>query len=152
MQTERDIGKTTTPAGINSDRKQRLFFCSSCEGWGGSEELWSGAALKMAAAGHHVLASKYNVDFGHESIKNLISAGVLLEDYNIERPIPLRFLKSAANRVLPRRMHYRFHGRQQETYIKRLGREKYDLGVVSQGENFDGLRYVHICERVGLPY
>jgi glycosyltransferase involved in cell wall biosynthesis len=134
------------------ERKYRLFFCSSCDGWGGSEELWSGSARNLAESGHHILVSKHNVDYENQRIVSLLEAGATVEDYNIEPRIRMRFLRSAANRVLPRKMHFRFHGRQQETYVKRLYGTKYDLGVVSQGENFDGLGFVRICQRVGLPY
>ena len=151
MQSEMEVS-TVSSVSSHSLRQWRLFFCSSCDGWGGSEELWSGAARHMAGIGHHILASKHNVDFRIDRIRSLLSVGALVEDYNIEPKLKYRFLRSAANRMLPRTMHFRFHGRQIDTYVKRLAAGHYDLAVISQGDNFDGLNYVSICQRVGLPY
>ena len=62
---------------------QRTFlFLSSCpEPWGGSEELWSSAAKRLACDGHRVHAIKTLVDFEHKRIKELTEVGITLDDY-----------------------------------------------------------------------
>ncbi len=60
----------------------RFLFVSSMSShpWGGSEELWAGAAYELSKAGHEVSASVQKWPQTHSKIKHLQSAGVLLNE------------------------------------------------------------------------
>src|SRR6185437_8079620 len=59
-----------------------FFFLSSCpETWGGSEELWYAAALRLVNAGHKVTVCKTVVDRTHPRIVELLRTGAGVHDY-----------------------------------------------------------------------
>jgi hypothetical protein len=59
-----------------------FLFLSSCpEPWGGSEELWSAAAHKLASGAHRVTVCKTLVDREHPRIAELLGAGIDVNDY-----------------------------------------------------------------------
>jgi glycosyltransferase involved in cell wall biosynthesis len=114
---------------------RRFTFVSTCpESWGGSEELWSGAARVLAERGHHVTAFKTALDEGHPSIRRLKS---LCTVRNLPRPPRLQPLATRAHLLL---------------LAVRLTARRPDLVVVSQGDNHDGLHFGHLCRKLRIPY
>jgi glycosyltransferase involved in cell wall biosynthesis len=76
-------GGLEVPSAIGSGDKvlpsrQRIVFFSTQEGdsWGGSEELWSQTALRLAAEGFPVTASVRAWSPPHQRVLNLIEGGV----------------------------------------------------------------------------
>lgn len=128
----------------------RFLFLSSCpEPWGGSEELWSGAARILARQGHHVLACKTGVDETHPRIIAMVQDGVNVEDYH---KYCMSRTRMYINRVLPYRFQFLPWDLRKVILIENLRKTSYDLAIISQGENFDGLNFVDICNEVGIPY
>lgn len=126
-----------------------VFFSSCTHTWGGSEELWAGAAALLAEGGHSVTIFKTCVDPNHPRIRRLLSRGCHIRDlhqvclpYWIRLPRPLVRLTGIgpAQRVI--RPLVRAH----------LANLNPDLVVVSQGANFDGLAYSDLCRISGRPY
>jgi glycosyltransferase involved in cell wall biosynthesis len=114
-----------------------LTFISTCpEPWGGSEELWSGAAAVLAGGGHRVAAFKTVVDAAHPTIRRLKSLSCPVR--NLRRP-PL----------LPQPLVTRSHLLALAAHL--MGRRP-DLVVVSQGDNYDGLHFGYLCRKLRLPY
>jgi glycosyltransferase involved in cell wall biosynthesis len=123
-----------------------LLFLSPCpEAWGGSEDLWSGAAGRLAQAGHTVAAYKTVVEQGSPEIRQLAQSGVRVFD---ARPAHRSELVRAAFRVSPRAA-LRWSNRSFERDVDEL---RPDLVLVSQSENFDGLHFAEFCRRRGLRY
>ena len=128
----------------------RFVFFSSCpHPWGGSEELWAGAAALLAERGHTVTIFKTSVDPNHPRIRRLLALGCHIRDlHQVCLPSRIR---------LPRPM-IRFTGRgPAQRAIRPLVRTclanlKPNLVVVSQGANFDGLVYSDLCRVSGRPY
>jgi glycosyltransferase involved in cell wall biosynthesis len=128
----------------------RFVFFSSCEHpWGGSEELWAGAAALLAEGGHSVTIFKTCVDPDHPRIRRLLALGCHIRDlHQVCLPSRIR---------LPRPV-VRFTGRgPAQRAIRPLVRTHLtnlnpDLVVVSQGANFDGLAYSDLCRISGRPY
>jgi glycosyltransferase involved in cell wall biosynthesis len=126
-----------------------VFFSSCSHPWGGSEELWAGAAALLAGSGHSVTIFKTCVDPNHPRIRRLLALGCRIRDLHqvclphwIRLPRPLvrvtgRGPAQSAIRPLVR------------TLLKSL---KPDLVVVSPGANFDGLVYSDLCRISGRPY
>ena len=54
----------------------RILFVSSLEGWGGSEELWSRAAVNLIAEGFNVSASVVKEPQPHKRVLDLIRRGI----------------------------------------------------------------------------
>jgi glycosyltransferase involved in cell wall biosynthesis len=100
----------------------RIAFVSTMGGaaWGGSEALWSGAALRAREAGHEVLASVYDHGSPPEQIAALARAGVRVDfrRKGIHRRIdePLAALR---------------------TRFRALGRFDPDVVCVSQGASYE---------------
>ena len=57
-----------------------VFFSSCSHPWGGSEELWAGAAALLAEGGHSVTIFKTCVDPDHPRIYRLLALGCHIRD------------------------------------------------------------------------
>lgn len=125
----------------------RFVFISSCtHPWGGSEELWGGAAARLAEGGHSVTIFKACVDPDHPRIRRLLELGCRIRDLQqVCLPHSVR---------LPRTL-LKLTGRQR--VIRPLLRTQLtglnpDLVVISQGANFDGTAYGDLCRISGRAY
>ena len=165
-----------------ADSAAHLLFLSSCpEPWGGSEELWAGAARRLCRAGYRVSACKTLVVPTHPRIEELRGDGIVVEDYwgfpplRSLAPLSAGLLRGAAAftfRAVSSRLSARpaeaesdaksgagtnFWKRAllsayQQVFLRRLRGIAPDFAVISQGENFDGLHYAESCRSVGIPY
>lgn len=124
----------------------RFVFISTMAGysWGGSEELWSRAALRLRAEGHHVAAAVGWRPQTPEQVAHLVEQGI---EVFLQTPpfssLPARAWRKALARVAPP-----FGDRE----LRWLLRQKPDLVCVSNGGNVDGLRFMAMCLDHGLPY
>ncbi|HEX3098370.1 MAG TPA: glycosyltransferase family 4 protein [Usitatibacter sp.] len=107
--------------------------------WGGSEELWSGAAARLLDAGHSVAAHVFAWHPRVPQIEKLRKAGASI----IERPgwsrAPVRMLRFALGRPLSAAPFAR-------------GDSMPDLVVVSQGHPFEGVPVMNECAKRGWKY
>lgn len=115
----------------------RLLFVSSMSilPWGGSEKLWSQAATRLAAEGHEVWSSQPNISRGHPAALELQQAGLRT---TFRRPKQGRF-NPILNRLKPE-------------IAGLVDRIKPDLVVISQGNNKDGLDWMHYCSSHQVPF
>jgi len=107
--------------------------------WGGSEELWSQAAIQLKREGHDVLAS---VEFWprlSDKVTALSKQGIRLE---------IHFSEQAGG---GRRFWNNLTRRSQRSY-DRLKRFKPDLVVISQGYNSGGFGWAKVCREAATPY
>ncbi len=141
-----------TPPGSPTREPQKTFyFFSSCpEPWGGSEELWAGAAEELQKRGHRVLACKTYVSYDHFRIKQLETAGIPVHEYFLKFRRPS--IRRTLNRILPNRYNFPTRNRLQELWIRRIRESKVDLVIVCQSANHDGLAAADICIQAGVPY
>lgn len=135
---------------MSQSKLLRFAFISTCpEKWGGSEELWCGAAVNLAEAGHQISVFKTNVDKQHHRITLLDSVDCKVQDLiSFRFPLPLRL----ANRFLPYPYYYPEHKSRSILLIRQLKIYQPDLIVISQGENFDGMWYAEMVRKKGFPY
>ena len=126
-----------------------VFFSSCSHPWGGSEELWAGAAALLAGGGHSVTIFKTSVDPKHSRIYQLLAFGCRVRDlHQVCLPHWIRLPRSLV--WLTRRGPVQSAIRPLlQTYLTNLNP---DLVVVSQGGNFDGLAYSNLCRISGHPY
>ena len=123
----------------------RFVFISTMSGhrWGGSEELWSQAALRLHEEGHEVSASVVWWPQLSPNVLALKERGIKLSVRKLPRhhAAPLR-----AWHTLKRQFNF-----EAET-AKWLRRQRPDLIVVSQGGNLDGLECMKFCREANLPF
>lgn len=120
----------------------RFAFVSTMGGlpWGGSEELWSGAALRLAQRGHAVAASVVGWQSDPRQLVALQRMGV-----NINRRPRIHGLTTRAfNRILRR-------SGGDATY-QWLERFRPDLVVISQGDALGGVEWMLGCRSKGWRY
>src|SRR6266436_3945223 len=132
----RDSKSSFLHAMISEHRPRRFTIISTCpEAWGGSEELWSGAACVLAERGHRVSAFKTALDETHPRIHQLKSLSCTVRNL---RRIPA--LQPLITRV------------QLLSLAARLMAHRPDLVVISQGDNYDGLHFGYVCRKLRIPY
>jgi glycosyltransferase involved in cell wall biosynthesis len=123
----------------------RFVFISAMasQPWGGSEELWSQAALRLHSEGHQVAASVV-------WWPQLSTKVVALADQGIE----ICSGKSPAQSSLSIRAWRKIQKQLGKTpkEFAWLRRQKPDLVVISQGGNGDGSGWMPFCRRTNLPF
>src|ERR1039458_1597661 len=122
----------------------RFFFISTMLDypWGGSEELWSQAALRLHQAGHDVGASVPWFPQLSPKVTALADQGIqLFIQPPLQASVPVRVWRKIMRDMGVKRTEFR-----------RLQRQKPDLVVISQGGNSDGLRWMKFCRDAGLPF
>ena len=137
-------------------RRSTILFLTSCPiAWGGSEELWAGAALALRQRGFYIVTGRsegWPPGRIHGRWQRLKEAGISVNSFHISKFS--RAIVDAINRFLPsfsgiaKRLHY------QALAIK-LRLLSVDLVVVSQGQSFDGcypITLPEICRLAKVPY
>lgn len=126
-----------------------VFFSSCSHPWGGSEELWAGAAARLAEGGHSVTIFKTCVDPDHPRIRRLLALGCHIRDlHQVCLPHSIRLPRPVV-RLTGRGPAQRAIRPLVRTHLTKLNP---DLVVVSQGANFDGIAYGDLCRISGRPY
>ena len=114
----------------------RFTVVSTCpELWGGSEELWSGAACILAERGHSVSCFKTSLDAAHPRVRRLKSLSCAtrnLRHIMFSRPLTTRL------HLLLLAIH--------------LTTRRPQLVIISQGDNYDGLHFGYLCRKLRIPY
>jgi len=128
-------------------RPKHIVFVSSNFTWGGSEELWSLAAIALAEQGHRVTAYKNRLKPHEGRVDQLRAAGVKLVEL-ASFPLLPNALFSAVFWISPPLsvawQAFLLH--------LRLRLRRPDLVVISQGGNHDSWLLAGICRRLHLPY
>lgn len=126
----------------------RIAFVSCNETpWGGSEELWSRAALSMIEDGAQVFVAKPNIDPNAEPIQQLKSRGVRLTDLMRIWFVPARLRSFVSYLMRPVMFAW-----QLSLFWLFLKRTRPDLIVLSQGGSWDGFYMGGVLQRSGVPY
>jgi glycosyltransferase involved in cell wall biosynthesis len=110
--------------------------------WGGSEELWSQAALRLRDQGHDVAASVPWWPRLSPKVESLAEAGVELF---VRQPAPASLCGRVWRKIVRR------IGRDQSE-LQWLQRQRPDLVCVSNGNYREGLNFLEVCAENKLPY
>jgi glycosyltransferase involved in cell wall biosynthesis len=139
----------------HASRRSILFLTSCPEVWGGSEELWSGAAVELQCRGHRVLCGRTEQAKrwkSHPRWKRLAESGVKVGAFGVPtllRAVPdavLRYAEPFAPLV---------YGLRNRALAWRLRQLAPDLVVLAQGNTFDGMYSVEmplIVHYTGKPF
>jgi glycosyltransferase involved in cell wall biosynthesis len=119
----------------------RFLFVSTMNDapWGGSEELWSRSALRLAAEGHHVRASVAHWPKPAEKLAELTRRGIEIHDHPSMRDGLGRRIGNKLFLRIPRAR-------------ARLRRFHPDLVILSQGYNAGGFGWARLCRDLDIPY
>jgi glycosyltransferase involved in cell wall biosynthesis len=129
-------------------RQKRITFISSNRvPWGGSEELWAGAAIALAEQGHRISALKGNVDRSAARVRRLRALGCPVRD--LSRPV---WLPAAVTEFIGHISPHSVVASHFAAVALSLATSRPDLVVISQGGNLDGLFMAGICRRLKKPY
>ena len=110
--------------------------------WGGSEELWSHAALRLREQGHQVAGSVVRWPSLSPKLSLLAERGVTVVQ---QAPAQARFHVRAWRKLI-QNIGY------EHPNFEWLKRQKPDLVVISQGQTLDGLAWMNHCRQTGRPY
>jgi glycosyltransferase involved in cell wall biosynthesis len=116
----------------------KFGFVSTMDGapWGGSEALWTQAAVRLRQRGHAVCANVVRWPRMADGLRAVVNAGG--EVQTREHP---GSLKSKIFRKL-----------RGDRSFEWLDRAKPDLLIINQGSNFDGVAWMHACKARGIAY
>jgi glycosyltransferase involved in cell wall biosynthesis len=119
----------------------RLAFISTMHGspWGGSEELWSQAAVQLKRRGHDVWASVGYWPHPSDKIVALPKHGIRLETHT-------SYQEGRARRAWDK---LSLSGLRGYGHLKRFDP---DLVVISQGHNGGGFEWARACRKAEIPY
>jgi glycosyltransferase involved in cell wall biosynthesis len=109
--------------------------------WGGSEELWSQAALRLRKEGHPVSAFMPGWPQPSPKFLALGKEGIQLRTQPRHAPANIR----AWHRLME------FLGQPSAEQVW-LQRQKPDLTIISQGGNCDGLSWMEFCRDAQIPF
>lgn len=133
---------------VRNKSQRRFVFISTCpEAWGGSEELWSGAAVSFAEKRHSVSVFKTVVDKAHPTVQRLKSLSCKVRD--LQR---IRVAQRFVDLLLPARYQLTPIRKQLLLLGCYLVARRPDLAIISQGDNYDGIHLGYLCRRLKQPY
>ncbi|MEL6455179.1 MAG: glycosyltransferase family 4 protein [Cyanobacteria bacterium J06623_5] len=105
--------------------------------WGGSEELWAQAALRMVKLGYQVGVSVKGWQPAAQKVTALSKAGCRVTYRWYDKTLFHRL----QNRFYKEKHHHRW-----------LDRFKPDLTIISQASNIDGIDWMEACLERGIPF
>lgn len=133
-----------------------ILFITSCPlAWGGSEELWAGAAIELRQRGHRVITGRMEGWVPrplHRKWQQLRDAGVGVNDFGV--PVLYSSIPEILRRQCRPLSGFFYHLRNLLLSHK-IRRLKPDLVVISQGGTFDGMDRVelpHLACLAGVPF
>ncbi len=121
----------------------RIVFITTMTGypWGGSEELWSRAAARLADAGHQVSVFTEQTPPLSPKFTDLAAHGIALKSRTPPKWGMARSLWRRLTGLPPRHPEKAW-----------LLAQNPDLVVISQGSIRDGFSWMHFCKEEQLPY
>jgi glycosyltransferase involved in cell wall biosynthesis len=129
----------------------KILFVSTMnfDPWGGSEFLWSGAALRLVQSGHDVAASVAGWPRRAPQVAALHAAGIKIRERELTPDqYPARTLRRLARQMFDPflRQAYRKH------FIRWLAQFRPDLICISNGSCADNLPLLELVGQSGFPY
>lgn len=145
--------------------KQKIAILTTIEDdWGGSEELWFHSIPYLQNYGYEISVCKPKVNFEHRNFKKLLESGVKITDLielgteviNTDENGYDAMFNSRAQKEQARKEI--LDSDNTELKFAEMGfrgmlfKNDFDLLIISQGINFDGLGFGYICLTDNVPY
>lgn len=138
-----------------SHRRSIVFLTSCPDAWGGSEELWAGAARRLHDRGHRLVAGRsepWPRGRLHPRWADLRQAGISVRSFGATRLA--RMIPDLAELAAPALLRPAWRLRNL-VLTARLRLLAPDLAVISQGQAYDAcfpLCLPEVCRFAGVPY
>lgn len=135
--------------------KKIAVLTTIVDDWGGSEELWSRSVPHLLAAGNSITVYKNKFNQNHLSVKNLAVQKITLKEIRPSLFIGRRLVRKLGffwNRLRDPLFFVDEKYYAVQNFKKYLFEDKPDLVVISQGINFDGLKFAYQCLKLKIPY
>lgn len=132
-----------------------MILTCCLDDWGGSEELWAKSIPFLHTDYQDIYVFKNFHNLQHPAVKTLLRQGISFRNLNPSFHLFKRLKRQASfliNRIKDRNYHQEPHHYLVEKFKKELIKIKPELVVISQGINFDGLHYAHLCVVLNIPY
>jgi glycosyltransferase involved in cell wall biosynthesis len=136
------------PDSLSRSAGYSIAFISSNASWGGSEELWSAAAVELARSGHRIIVYKGRLERKATNVRRLRELGCTRIELATFPFLPNQIYSLFANLTYPLTFGYQAV----RLYLSLRLRKRPDLVVMSQGGNHDGWLFASVCVRLGLNY
>jgi len=135
-------------------RKKKIAFISTMVGmpWGGSEELWSRAALVMTREGLRIGVNYQGCREVPGVLKELRARGCEVKFRKEEGRLMRRTVKRLFTPAYRSLVHGFFNQWQLARSYRWLEKFRPDLAVISLGDQLQGLEWMQQCCRRGIPY
>jgi glycosyltransferase involved in cell wall biosynthesis len=129
-------------------KQKHIAIVSTClDSWGGSEELWALSVPYLQDDGFFITVLKINVNSTHKRIAELKSNHVNFIELNGSYNRVLKRLKKAYYQIINPGFENHF-----SIFEKFLKKRRPSLVIISQGINFDGLHYGHLCSKHNIDF
>jgi glycosyltransferase involved in cell wall biosynthesis len=128
--------------------RRHFIFISGNKTWGGSEELWSATAARLAEDGHAVTVFKSRIDEAEPRIRRLRELACTIRDLSRFPFMPRHVFSALA--ILSHPLMFAHDNARLRLGLTASARP--DLVVLSQGGNYDGMLLAEVCMRLRLPY
>jgi glycosyltransferase involved in cell wall biosynthesis len=135
--------------------KKIVIISTSIDDWGGSEELWGRSLPYFQEEGYEITLMKPLMNIEHPQLKRIMNTGVKLVEINRIKSPSKKAIKVLTEFLKKIAVSYNLIGYQSESFKylhQLLKKENPSLVIVSQGINFDGLKYARQCLILNLPY
>jgi glycosyltransferase involved in cell wall biosynthesis len=135
--------------------KKIVIISTSIDDWGGSEELWGRSLPYFQAEGYQITMMKPLMNTEHPQLKKISDAGVKLIEINRVKSPTRKAIKVLNEFIKKIAFSYNLIGYQGESFKNLqylLKEEDPALVIISQGINFDGLKYARQCLMLNIPY
>ncbi len=132
---------------LPTGQRKNVTFVSTMSGapWGGSEMLWSEAALRVVRQGHSVAASVHGWPERPPQLSALKAAGVDIHERVFTRvQLAARSVRAVCQPI--------FRGVSRYAFVRWLAKEPRDLICISNGWIKDHLGIMNLCSRSRFPY
>lgn len=134
----------------------KIVIISSCTyDWGGSEELWAKSIPFLQAFGFQITVLKPTINKLHPEFLKLAALGVTLLEFAPHLSFFKKIIKDSVSSI--QKIAVRFNLSEKIYYDhkllkKILVQQKPSMVIVSQGLNFDGLKFGNECLLLKIPY
>lgn len=134
----------------------KIIIISSCTyDWGGSEELWAKSIPFLQASGFQVTVLKPKINKHHPEFLKLTALGVTLMEFDPNLAYYKRIIKDSLSSIQKIAVRFNLSDKiyfDHKLLKKILIQQKPSMVIVSQGLNFDGLKFGHECLLLKIPY
>jgi glycosyltransferase involved in cell wall biosynthesis len=145
----------SSSAALSSGTKKIAIVTCCVDDWGGSEELWARAIPYLISDGCSISIYKTGINVNHPEYIKLSKLGVAFFDLNTP-PVPYETISFRVKRKFARMLNSNAYPDPPQGALEKwrmeMTQQPPSLVIISQGINFDGIRYGSVCIDLGIDF